>query len=391
VGDLHVHCGFHSFFLGGFECSAHRRRNGERLDLIASTAHDRYIEQDYKRLISMGMRTCRDGVRWHLIERRPYRYDFSSLHPMLLAARHAGMQVIWDLCHYGWPDDLDLLDPEFIPRFVSFARAAAIVIAQETDGPPYIAPINEISFFSWATSEFGCIFPALEGRGAETKAQLVRASIAAIAAIRDEAPNARFVQVDPLINVVSREDSTEADRREAAAYTHAQFQGWDMLAGMHRPELGGSPDYIDIVGANYYVHNQWELDGVFIERTDPRYRPLREMLAELYRRYRRPLFIAETGIEDERRPEWFSYVCDEVMAAIRSGIPVEGICLYPVVNHPGWEDDRHCHNGLWDYCNDCGHREIYRPLANELLRQQGRFQSVHAQQARTAKTAEVYI
>lgn len=388
---MHGHCGFHSFFLGGFECSAHRRRSGERLDLIASTAHDRYVEQDYKRLSSMGLRTCRDGVRWHLIERRPYRYNFSSLHPMLLAARRAGMQVIWDLCHYGWPEDLDLLGPEFVPRFVSFARAAATVIAQETDGPPYIAPINEISFFSWATSEFGCIFPALEGRGAETKTQLVRASIAAIAAIRDEVPNARFVQVDPLINVVSRGESTEADRHEAAAYTHAQFQGWDMLAGTHRPELGGGPEYLDIVGANYYVHNQWELEGVFIERTDPRYRPLREMLAELYRRYRRPLFIAETGIEDERRPEWFSYVCDEVMAAIQSGIPVEGICLYPVVNHPGWEDDRHCHNGLWDYCNDCGHREIYRPLANELLRQQGRLQSALAQQARSPETAKAYI
>jgi hypothetical protein len=44
-----------------------------------------------------------------------------------------------------------------------------------------------------------------------------------------------------------------------------------------------------------------------------------------------------------------------------------------VVNHPGWEDDRHCHNGLWDYCNDDGHRDIYSPLAEELTRQQSRF------------------
>jgi len=27
-----------------------------------------------------------------------------------------------------------------------------------------------------------------------------------------------------------------------------------------RPELGGRPDYVDIVGVNYYLHNQW-LDG----------------------------------------------------------------------------------------------------------------------------------
>ena len=50
--------------------------------------------------------------------------------------------------------------------------------------------------------------------------------------------------------------------------------------------------------------------------------------------------------------------------------------LYPIVNHPGWVDDRHCHNGLWDYADENGVREIYEPLAMELARQQtdfGRF------------------
>jgi hypothetical protein len=28
--------------------------------------------------------------------------------------------------------------------------------------------------------------------------------------------------------------------------------------------------------------------------------------------------------------------------------------------------DRHCYNGLWDYCNELGDREIYQPLADEL-------------------------
>jgi hypothetical protein len=45
---------------------------------------------------------------------------------------------------------------------------------------------------------------------------------------------------------------------------------------------------------------------------------------------------------------------------------VHGLCLYPVVNHPGWEDDRHCHNGLWDYADPVGARGIYAPLAQEL-------------------------
>ena len=101
------------------------------------------------------------------------------------------------------------------------------------------------------------------------------------------------------------------------------------------PELGGKPDYLDIVGCNYYVHNQWEYGGRFIERSDPRYRPLWRMLAHVWNRYRRPLFIAETGIESERRPEWLRYVCDEAATAILNGVPLEGICLYPIVNHRG--------------------------------------------------------
>jgi hypothetical protein len=151
-----------------------------------------------------------------------------------------------------------------------------------------------------------------------------------------------------------------------------------MIAGRDWPQLGGDPSFLDIVGGNYYVHNQWEFNGRFIERSDPRYRSLSLLLGDLYARYGKPLFLAETGIEEHRRAEWLAYICDEVIAAIENGVPVEGICLYPIVNHPGWDDDRHCHNGLWDYCNESGHREIYNPLANELRIQTARIQAVMA-------------
>jgi hypothetical protein len=60
----------------------------------------------------------------------------------------------------------------------------------------------------------------------------------------------------------------------------------------------------------------------------------------------------------------------EVRWAIRDGLPVHGLCLYPIVNHPGWDDDRHCYNGLWDYPDANGHREAYEPLARELASEQ---------------------
>jgi len=186
------------------------------------------------------------------------------------------------------------------------------------------------------------------------------------------------VHVDPLINVVNRRGADATERHAAAAYNRVQYEALDMIAGRAWPQLGGDSSYVDIVGGNYYVHNQWELNGRFIERTDTRYRPLSLLLNDVFTRYRKPVFIAETGIEENRRAEWLSYICDEVIAALEMGVPVEGVCLYPIVNHPGWDDDRHCHNGLWDYCNESGHREIYYPLADELRKQTARVESVLA-------------
>ncbi len=47
--------------------------------------------------------------------------------------------------------------------------------------------------------------------------------------------------------------------------------------------------------------------------------------------------IAETGIEGAYVRKWLAYVCAEMRAARKMGVPVEGICLYPVLDHPGWD------------------------------------------------------
>ncbi|MBS1795577.1 MAG: beta-glucosidase [Acidobacteria bacterium] len=354
--------------MGGFECSTHRRRDGKRLDLIAATRHDRFAAADYERMMRIGMRTARDGVRWHLIETEPFRYDFSSLASQIEAARRTGIELIWDFFHYGYPDDLDLYSPDFVERFAAFARATAEFLGSELGPELLICPVNEISFFSWAAGEVGVFHPFSVGRGDELKRQLVRTTIAAIDAIREVRPAARFIQTDPAIHVTAPKKATDRQRRDAEDYRRAQFHAFDMLTGVREPELGGGPEYLDIVGLNYYFHNQWRFPSRRkIPRGHPEYRPLHEILEEYRRRYERPLFIAETGIEDAPRADWFRYVCEEVRRARDFGTPVEGICLYPIVNHPGWADNRHCHNGLWDYCDDSGEREAHRPLADEII------------------------
>jgi hypothetical protein len=123
--------------------------------------------------------------------------------------------------------------------------------------------------------------------------------------------------------------------------------------------------------------------------SDPRYRPVSEMLQEVYGRYRRPIFVAETGIEDDTRPAWLRYISKEVFTAIAAGVPVEGVCLYPIVNHPGWGDDRHCYNGMFDYADAEGHRAVFQPLADEVARQSANFAALRAGTAALADLEEL--
>lgn len=360
---------FGGMFLGGFECSSHRRRDLRRLDLLASTRHDRLAAADYAALRRNGIATVRDGLRWHRIETAPGHYDWSSALPMLHAARDTGMGVIWDLCHYGWPDDLDVWSPAFVDRFARFSAAAARLIADETQGAAAFCPINEISFMAWAGGEVGYMNPGTKRRGGALKQQLVRAAIAAIEAIRALQPAARFLTAEPLIHVESR----GRQRRSAEAYRLSQFEATDMLGGWQVPELGGHPGLVDIVGVNFYPRNQWFHKGTSIPLGDHAFRPLSEMLAEVHQRYNRPLMLAETGSEGSARAAWLHYVCDEVRIAQRAGVPVGGICLYPVVDYPGWDNNRPCQVGLLSQPAADGTRQPYQPLALELRRQQTLF------------------
>ncbi|WP_202973532.1 hypothetical protein [Abditibacterium utsteinense] len=362
---------FPSFFQGGFECSTHRRSDGARLDLVEATRHDAFAARDYEQLQNVGLFTARDGIRWHLIESRPDYYNWSSALSQVRAAHQTGQTVIWDVLHYGWPDFWDIWSPQWVEKFANFAGAFAMLLKNESDGPFFFAPVNEPSFFAFAGGSHGFFAPYGQQRGLELKKQMVRAVVAASEAIWDVLPEARLIHTDPLIHVEARPGYSQ--HRELAGFDNqAQFEAFDMICGRAYPELGGQPHYLDVVGANFYVHNQWFYPGghgTLIPPSHPQHRPLRFLLEELWNRYQRPLFIAETGIEEEARPQWLCNIAIEARAALLAGVPLEGICLYPICNHPGWDNGRHCHNGLFDYADDRGEREIYAPLSAELALQ----------------------
>ncbi len=368
---------FESPVLGGFECSSHRRHgDGERRDMIALTDHDRQAEEDYRLAATLGMTTVRDGLRWHLIEAVPGRFDWDSAEHQIDASASTGTRVIWDLLHYGTPDWLDIWGAGFRDRFVTFALAAADRLAGALPGPLYLCPVNEISFFSWGGGDAGYLNPFARGRGHELKVQLAGAAIAATRAIRARHPDTRFFTAEPLINILN-DPARPHEALQAEGHRLSQFQAFDMLAGTSWPQLGGAPDTLDVVGVNFYHNNQWIHGGPSLDWRDPACRSLSSLLAEGYARYGRPIFIAETGIEADERPAWIAYVAREAAVARDLGVPLEGVCLYPVIGHVGWDDDRYCPNGPIDQAPD-GTRTIHQPSRVALTSLSGVFQDGNA-------------
>jgi beta-glucosidase/6-phospho-beta-glucosidase/beta-galactosidase len=376
---------FDSFFMAGFECSSHRRRDGVRLDLIRATAHDRHALQDYRSCRELGFGTLRDGLRWHLIEKSPGNYDWSSWLPMLESAEEAGVQIIWDLFHYGSPDCIDQAAPDFPERFTQFALAAVEVQQSITGRPPTLCPLNEINFLSWAVDDGYFPHVGPEQRG-WFKHQLVRTSIMASKAIKQRWPDSTIVWAEPLIHIAPH-DLRRSTVRGANENLQGMYEAYDWIVGRTKPELGGDPSLVDVVGWNFYPHNQWYWQGPTIPMGHHEYRPLADMLVEMADRYQKPIFLSETGAEGSGKPSWLHYVCSEVREAMRRGADFRGICWYPITAYPGWDNSRHAETGLFSSVVADGTRHVDQPLLLEFERQRQLFAEMEVQRRRPRAVA----
>jgi beta-glucosidase/6-phospho-beta-glucosidase/beta-galactosidase len=353
---------FRSFFLGGFESAYQVNCYGRRIDMIASTKHDLFARQDYARAREIGIHTVRDAIRWYMVDRGTH-YDLTSFLPMLRASIEERVQVIWTLCHYGWPDDLDIFSGRFVDRFERYAREMTRILVDHGVEAPLIIPFNEISYFCHAICGEGDMYPHALGRGWELKKQIIRATIAAVEAVRSVAARARFVHVDPIIHVVPPRDRPDL-AAGAANRKRSQYEAAELIAGRVHPELGGREDYLDLVGVNFYHANQWEDPGdktIFwhYKPRDERWKPFHELLLEAETIYQRPLFIAETSHVGEGRPEWIRETLQEILIAQAKGASVYGVCLYPLIDRHCWADEGHWHNsGIWDIDYERGHERI---------------------------------
>lgn len=371
---------FRSFFIAGFESTTTRNVRGQWIDQIAATEHDLRADEDYQLLREAGLLAAREAVRWPVVDRKG-SLDFSSVEPFLRASERHGIDVIWDLFHYGYPEDLDPFSDAFVERFATYCRAAAALIQSRTAGTCYFTPVNEPSFFAWAGGAAGRFSPHCRDRAPDLKVALARAAIAGINAIWDAAPGSRIINADPICHIVPPGDHEGSHEGADAFNHHVVFESLDMIGGRILPELGGSREHLDIVGINYYWTNQWEIGREELElpANDPRRVPLSELMWRVWRRYGGDLLVTETSHVGAMRADWLRCVTDECILALQGNLPLRGVCLYPILGMPEWHDRRQwTRMGLWDLVRR-GERlapEVYPPMLDALRESRQRIETM---------------
>ena len=129
--------------------------------------------------------------------------------------------------------------------------------------------------------------------------------------------------------------------------------------------MDGHPRYLDVMGVSFYHSDQREFPDQPPEVGGHASRSTLGTVPLTAGRGVRPLstaaFVGETGYLGVGRAAWLREISAELWDAYGQGIPLEGVCLFPVVDRSDWNDTNHWHNsGLWDptrlpdeRCSEC--------------------------------------
>lgn len=367
---------FQSFWMGGFECADMLNIHRQRVDLSVVTGHLQQTEEDYLRLLPFSIKTVREGIRWSQVEKTPYIYDWKHIRSMMQTGLKTGIQQVWDLCHFGFPDGLSPLDPDFEQRFIALCLAF-VRCYRDTDpaSTMIVTPINEVSFLSWLGGDRAGTVPYRTDAGWEMKYALMKAYISGIKAMKHVDKNLLVLTTEPLVNIVPDLPATPEQMEEALTIHELQFQVAAILEGTHCPELGGNPTLADMHGLNFYHNNQW-IAGSFKhlpwanESNDIRWKPLHQLMEDHYLRFKKPLVLSETSHPKEHRPDWLRFINRECVLLKQKAVPLWGACWYPIIDRPDWDNLSIWHHaGLWDIeVEHSGlHRIPYEPLAEVFM------------------------
>lgn len=319
------------------------------VDQLEWTAHRVRWHEDLRLVKELGVSHIRYGLPWAELNPAPGCYEWGWADAVVIELERLGLEPIWDLVHFSTPTYLKhgVLDPDFVPAMEAYARAFA---RRYKGRVRKITPLNEPYISTYFRAGWGIWPPYLKGRKgfARVLYPMVEGTKAAIRAIREENSEAEIWLNDgaDYFHPATPELETEARERTEERYAALDLllgqpgsREWLREAGYPEVGLEAEPVEIDAIGIDYYPETEHLLYRDRLGRRRIRAcgggLGLARTLHDYYRRYRRPLFIAETSAT--KKPlEWLRYSTDEVRKARAEGIPVLGYVWWPFFDFYDW-------------------------------------------------------
>ena len=92
---------------------------------------------------------------------------------------------------------------------------------------------------------------------------------------------------------------------------------------------------------------------VALDDRDPRRLSLSEIVRTVWERYRAEILITETSRVGLKRENWIMELATQVEVIRSLGIPLGGVCWYPILEMPDWHQrNEWTAMGLWDLDHD---------------------------------------
>ena len=334
-------------FASAVDTSCPRNADGTHADAMDRGGHYARWEEDFELAASLGLRALRYGPAYYRTHLAPERFDWETVDAPLARLRALRLQPIACLCDGGMPSWISgAHDVAFPVLFAEYARG----FARRYPWVRTYAPIRDITGFARreATAPDGTVD---ERRFALALRNLAMGHELAVEAILGERPDALIVHTEQAehVHAAGAVARTTADRANARRFAALDLTlgrelapgvaGWLMTHGLTAHDLAffrerRAPDQ-RWLGLGYTPGCERRVTAT--ERTSTARRGLgfSALATEYWRRYRLPLFHAETRTESRHALGWLRRQWEEIIALRATGVPVVGFTWAPLTDRPG--------------------------------------------------------
>ncbi len=337
---------------------------GERpLDEFELTGHYVNWREDLDRARASGATMIRYGIPWYKVEPEPGTFDWSWVDGVIAYFdQHRELTPIIDLMHYGTPLWLqnEFMNGQYPKRVAQFAAAFVERYQQVTK---YYTPLNEAYINAEWCGWTGIWPPYLKGHLGFMLVmnQLCKGIIYTEQAIRQIQADVVVVHVEASKKYISAEEGLE---QEVALWNEIRYVMWELIqgniddghplykwitdhgvSGQDLDWYGENAIEPDIIGINYYP--QFSVNAIIRETIEQEHIPqpvpgsakeLIEIAADMFQRYRKPIFITETSYRGtiEERIAWMEELFEACHDMAGKGIDLYGVTWFPFFDMIHW-------------------------------------------------------